>query len=550
MSGSLELLTYASISVSLMIVVLAVVHYYRLRHDQYIVLAAGGVAYICAWSAVLIGQPLVIPHSYDVVEMMAMFLWTFAYCWKDRGAKSRIVIMALVAVVISVPLQFYSPSLGYPLYIDLIFAVFKLGLVFYSVAYAVSYKAPGRHYFVQANMFFLISIILHVLSVAGVGERTGGAAVLNVFQVTAAGFGAVSILLFVDALTATRGGQKKRQEMMARVYEMIPEITRQLQTLHDVGATEHFFTSGIKLVALTIEKNFGYTKIFIGQQDPGERGMKLESCIGDPDNAPVLSSIKLPETIVSEVLQTRHPILISETSADPRTLMDKSYELLGVGSFALVPFLGWDDSCILMFVGDKTDGMPVDENDAALLDIISARIAEVFEAFMKGPDADVPSDLDSVTMLRNFSSFQRLLTEKVADADMNSGSFVLLFLDTDKFSVINEELGYESGDQILRHVGEQLVKHVDPGMAGRVGADEFAVLLPNEGDNMKDHVEKILSELNQDMKKIGDGRLSLSAAYSIYPYDFLEQTGVFGKMREMLTASGSLSSKIVRVKVG
>lgn len=549
MSGSLELLTYASISVSSMIVVLAVVHYYRLRHDQYLVLAAGGVAYVCAWSAILIGQPLVIPHSYDVIEIIAMFLWTFAYCWKDRDAKSRIVIMALVAVAVSVPLQVYSPSLGYPLYIDVIFAVFKIVLVLYSVAYAVSYKAPGRHYFVQANMFFLISIFLHVLSVAGVGERAGGS-VLNVFQVTAAGFGAVSILLFVDALTATRGGQKKRQEMMARVYEMIPEITRQLQTLHDVGATEHFFTSGIKLVALTIEKNFGYTKIFIGQQDPGERGMKLESCIGDPGNAPVLSSIKLPETIVSEVLQTRHPILISETSADPRTLMDKSYELLGVGSFALVPFLGWDDSCILMFVGDKTDGMPVDENDAALLDIISARIAEVFEVFMKGPDADVPSDLDSVTMLRNFSSFQRLLTEKVAEADMNSGSFVLLFLDTDKFSVINEELGYESGDQILRHVGEQLVKHVDPGMAGRVGADEFAVLLPNEGDNMKDHVEKILSELNQDMKKIGDGRLSLSAAYSIYPYDFLEQTGVFGKMREMLTTSGSLSGKIVRVKVG
>lgn len=549
MNGSMQFIIYATMSVSAMIVVLALVHYYRLRLNQYLALAAGGVAYLAGWAIPLSGSALSLPRPQSVVEIAAIAMWSFSYCWKDRAMKTRLIIVSAAMIVVAALLQAVSPTVDGIDPTGAISEILKIGLVALSLVYAVTSKAPGRHYFVQSCVFFLLSFMMRIFSQSGPDGESGRQA-LMIFHSVAAGFGCVSILLFLDTLTATRGGQRKRQEMMARVYEMIPEITRQLQSLHDVGATDRFFTSGIKLVALTIEKNFGCTKIFIGQQEKGERGIKLESCVADPELAPVLSTIKLPEVIVSELVQTRHPILISDTAADPRTLMDKSYELLDIASFAAVPFIIGDNPCIVMLVGEKTDGMPVDENDAALLDIISARMTEVFEAFLQGPDSDVPGDLDSVTMLRNFSSFQRLLTEKVAEADVSSGSFALLLFDTDKFSIINEELGYESGDQILRQVGEELAKYVDPGMAGRVGADEFAVVMPNEGENIREKVSQILGDLNQNLKSVGDGRLSISAAYSIYPYDFLEQTGVFGKMHEMLAVAGSTPGKIVRVKVG
>ena len=56
---------------------------------------------------------------------------------------------------------------------------------------------------------------------------------------------------------------------------------------------------------------------------------------------------------------------------------------------------------------------------------------------------------------------------------------VVLFLDLDHFTVVNDVAGHDAGDNVLRHVARLLESHVRQiGWAARVGGDEFAVVLP------------------------------------------------------------------------
>ena len=81
---------------------------------------------------------------------------------------------------------------------------------------------------------------------------------------------------------------------------------------------------------------------------------------------------------------------------------------------------------------------------------------------------------DALTGLAN----RHLLQQQIAANLSTSGSFALLFADLDGFKAINDTMGHASGDQLLRDVAARLLACVgDMGMAGRMGGDEFAVVM-------------------------------------------------------------------------
>ncbi len=84
---------------------------------------------------------------------------------------------------------------------------------------------------------------------------------------------------------------------------------------------------------------------------------------------------------------------------------------------------------------------------------------------------------DALTDLPNRSLFAVRLEEVIARYDEGEG-FAVLFLDLDRFKVVNDTLGHTAGDRLLQEVGERLCAIVRPGdMVARIGGDEFAVLL-------------------------------------------------------------------------
>jgi len=87
---------------------------------------------------------------------------------------------------------------------------------------------------------------------------------------------------------------------------------------------------------------------------------------------------------------------------------------------------------------------------------------------------------DALTGLPNRASFNDRIEGALTRAERNGSGVALMFIDLDKFKTINDTLGHEAGDLILKTVADRLktiIRKTD--MAARLGGDEFVLVLEN-----------------------------------------------------------------------
>lgn len=86
---------------------------------------------------------------------------------------------------------------------------------------------------------------------------------------------------------------------------------------------------------------------------------------------------------------------------------------------------------------------------------------------------------DNLTRLRNRAYFMRKLARAIEKQDSNSdANYAVLFLDLDRFKVVNDSLGHPAGDTLLKEVARRLKNSTrSEDTLARIGGDEFAVLI-------------------------------------------------------------------------
>lgn len=119
---------------------------------------------------------------------------------------------------------------------------------------------------------------------------------------------------------------------------------------------------------------------------------------------------------------------------------------------------------------------------------------------------------DALTGLANRAAFTAALEDALADGAQQSVS--VLFVDMDAFKEINDRLGHQAGDQVLREVATRLRRASRPGdVCGRLGGDEFAVLLPGADARTAAVVaQRVAAAVRAPLRRAGDVVVPLSAS--------------------------------------
>ncbi|MEH3035682.1 MAG: EAL domain-containing protein [Sphingomonas adhaesiva] len=90
---------------------------------------------------------------------------------------------------------------------------------------------------------------------------------------------------------------------------------------------------------------------------------------------------------------------------------------------------------------------------------------------------------DSLTGLANRQRMRLSLEQTLTHRSGASMSTGLLLLDLDRFKAVNDTLGHQMGDELLKEVAQRLQRTIgDAGLVGRLGGDEFQVVIPGEGN--------------------------------------------------------------------
>ncbi|MGB5217051.1 MAG: EAL domain-containing protein, partial [Smithella sp.] len=130
---------------------------------------------------------------------------------------------------------------------------------------------------------------------------------------------------------------------------------------------------------------------------------------------------------------------------------------------------------------------------------------------------------DALTGLPNRIMFSQLLNQAIQTAKRNKKNLAVFFIDLDRFKIINDTLGHDAGDQLLREIAKRFKEVLrSSDVVGRLGGDEFVILIEdfNHYRLMKNVAQKILSAAMKPVMIIGEEcRITASIGISVYPSD-------------------------------
>ena len=115
---------------------------------------------------------------------------------------------------------------------------------------------------------------------------------------------------------------------------------------------------------------------------------------------------------------------------------------------------------------------------------------------------------DSLTDLSNRRCFLELAEAELARTVRYGGALSMLMIDIDRFKVINDQYGHKSGDLVLQALAglfRQTLREVD--IIGRIGGEEFAVLLPaTDGTQAVEVAERLRQIIAGAEVKLADSK--------------------------------------------
>jgi diguanylate cyclase (GGDEF)-like protein len=146
---------------------------------------------------------------------------------------------------------------------------------------------------------------------------------------------------------------------------------------------------------------------------------------------------------------------------------------------------------------------------------------DVTDVMRRTVELEKRAQYDDLTLLPNRRLFTQQLEKAIGRSQRNNKPLAVLFIDLDRFKSVNDTLGHDIGDELLRQVAERLNKNLRIGdFSGRWGGDEFVVCIEDfdEPRNAAAAAQKLVLVLSEKYNVSGSEVYATpSVGISIYP---------------------------------
>jgi diguanylate cyclase (GGDEF)-like protein/PAS domain S-box-containing protein len=268
---------------------------------------------------------------------------------------------------------------------------------------------------------------------------------------------------------------------------------------------------------------------WIGLVEPDGSRVKEVAWYGAGDNyirhIPMGLQANQPENygFVGRAVTERRAFMMENIARDARLVLREEAVQRGFHSLAILPLLVGGEAIGTLALYSGELGF-FDEEEMKLLLELASDIAFALDHIDKAEKLNYLAYYDALTGLANQSLYYERLTQHIEAARRERHRFAVLALNVDRFQKINDTLGRQAGDALLKQIAQRFLENgVDNGRQARIDADHFAVVIPDvrSAEELARRIEQKTREYFGPPFRVGDAELRITARVGIalYPDD-------------------------------
>ncbi|MBT9612570.1 MAG: EAL domain-containing protein [Burkholderiales bacterium] len=335
--------------------------------------------------------------------------------------------------------------------------------------------------------------------------------------------GGRSQMLAIARDVTLRKEQEARIVRLNRIYSVLSGINT---TIVRVREPQELFETACRIAV----EHGGFTFAWIGMLDAETRKLVPLARAGCDDG--YLSQINLSAVeddpgncrLTAEAIIQVKPVICNDIATDERMAAWRDEALSrGYRSAVLFPLI-LEGRAIGVFVLYAPEANVFDDEEMALLTEMAGDISFALDHLKKEERLNYLAYFDAITDLPNRALFLDRVEQRISSAHRDQAVFSVIMLDLERFGSINESLGRQAGDSLLRQLAQRLKQGLSKtDILARLSADYFGIATRHDdkSTNIAYVLEKILSEI-QNQPFLIDGqelRISARAGVSCYPTD-------------------------------
>lgn len=229
------------------------------------------------------------------------------------------------------------------------------------------------------------------------------------------------------------------------------------------------------------------------------------------------------QTMAQRAVTEKRAIINNDLKADPSTIYAKRHLQAGIRAMAMLPItVNCEAVGVLALYAREVDFFHEDE--LKLLMELTNDIGFALDQIAKVDRLDYLAYYDVLTGLANRRLFLERVAQYMRSAASDGHQVAVLLIDIERFKNINDSLGQNAGDSLLRQVGQWITRTAgDVNWVARISSDRFAVVRPilRVGESISALIESRLGELSDHPFRLDDAvfRISAKVGVAVFPHD-------------------------------